>query len=180
MLCLSDDISFFQNPKYLHTIYYIDNIKQLVSPDLSKNDFEILAYASENYLFGLPFYQQTVQRSESCAPSTFMTEDKCNLTKSSDVLCLNLPHLKLYPIFPPWTNKHTHDSLRMADVWDGAVQGDPVTDINVEAVLPVGLVHPVSVRQGERLPLFTITCVKHTQSARHHIYHIYQEFPTSL
>lgn len=54
----------------------------------------------------------------------------------------------------------TH-SLWMADVWDGAVEGDPIADVNVEAVLPVGLVHPVCVRQGKRLPLLTITYVKH-------------------
>ena len=51
----------------------------------------------------------------------------------------------------------------MADVREGAVEGDPVADVNVEAVLPVGLVDPVSICQGERFPLFTVTCIKHTQ-----------------
>lgn len=53
----------------------------------------------------------------------------------------------------------------MADIRDGAVEGDAVADINVEAVLPVGLVDPVSVCHWERLPLFTVTCVKHTQTS---------------
>lgn len=45
----------------------------------------------------------------------------------------------------------------MADIRDGAVQGDPVADVNVEAVLSVGLIDPVSICQGKRLPLLTIT-----------------------
>lgn len=49
-------------------------------------------------------------------------------------------------------------SLFVADVRQGAVQRDPVADINVEAVFPVGLVDPVSFCQRERLPLFTVTC----------------------
>lgn len=52
----------------------------------------------------------------------------------------------------------------MADVREGAVEGDPVADVNVEAVLPVGLVHPVRFCQRERLPLLTVTCVKHTHT----------------
>lgn len=49
----------------------------------------------------------------------------------------------------------------MADVREGAVERDPVADVNVESILPVGLVHPVSSCQGEWLPLFTIA-YKHT------------------
>lgn len=49
----------------------------------------------------------------------------------------------------------------MTNVREGAVEGDAVADVNVEAVLPVGLVHPVRVRQWERFPLFTVTCVTH-------------------
>lgn len=49
----------------------------------------------------------------------------------------------------------------MANVGEGAVEGDAVADVNVEAVLPVGLVHPVRVRQRERFALLAVTCVKH-------------------
>lgn len=45
----------------------------------------------------------------------------------------------------------------MADVRNRAVQGDAVADVNVEAVFSVGLIDPVSISQGERLPLFTVT-----------------------
>lgn len=48
----------------------------------------------------------------------------------------------------------------MADVRDGAVEGDAVADVDVEAVLPVSLVDPVGVCHGERLPLFAVTCMK--------------------
>ena len=48
--------------------------------------------------------------------------------------------------------------LGVSDVRQGAVKGDAVRDEDVEAVLAVGLVHPVAVRQGERLPLLAITC----------------------
>jgi len=55
-------------------------------------------------------------------------------------------------------SKHTPShSLGVADVGDGAVQGDPVADVDVEAVLPVGLVHPVGLSQRERLPLLPVT-----------------------
>lgn len=64
------------------------------------------------------------------------------------------------------TNTHIRDSLCMADVREGAVEGDPVTDVNVEAVLSVGLVDPVRVCQRERLALFTVTCVKHTHTGQ--------------
>lgn len=53
------------------------------------------------------------------------------------------------------------DSLCMANVGERAVEGDAVADVNVEAVLPVGLVHPVRVRQRERFALLAVTCVKH-------------------
>lgn len=56
------------------------------------------------------------------------------------------------------------DSLGMANVGDGAVQGDPVADEDVEAILPVGLVHPVSIRQGKRLPLLAVSCITDTQA----------------
>lgn len=49
----------------------------------------------------------------------------------------------------------------MANVGERAVEGDAVADVNVEAVLPVGLVHPVRVRQRERFALLAVTCVKH-------------------
>lgn len=51
----------------------------------------------------------------------------------------------------------------MADVGDGAVEGDAVADVDVEAVLPVGLVHPVSVRHGERFSLLAVTCSRKKQ-----------------
>ena len=47
--------------------------------------------------------------------------------------------------------------LGVADVRQGAVEGDAVRDEDVEAVLAVGLVDPVAVRQGERLPLLPVT-----------------------
>lgn len=56
------------------------------------------------------------------------------------------------------------DSLCMTDVRERAVEGDAVADVNVEAVLPVGLVNPVRVRQRERFPLLTVTWVKHKQA----------------
>lgn len=59
---------------------------------------------------------------------------------------------------------HTHGSLLMADIRDRAVQGDPVADVNIESVFPVGLVDPVCVRQGERLPLLTVTFMRQRQS----------------
>lgn len=54
----------------------------------------------------------------------------------------------------------------MPNVRDGAVEGDAVADVNVEAVLPVGLVHPVRVGQRERFALLTVTWVKHRQTGR--------------
>lgn len=66
----------------------------------------------------------------------------------------------------------------MSDVREGAVEGDPVADINVEAVLPVCLVDPVSISQGKRLALFTITCVKHTHiSLSRHMQELRQSIP---
>lgn len=50
----------------------------------------------------------------------------------------------------------------MADVRHGAVEGDPVADVDVEAVLTVSLVHPIGVGHGEGLPLLPVTCSKHT------------------
>lgn len=52
----------------------------------------------------------------------------------------------------------------MPNVRERAVEGDAVADVNVEAVLPVGLVHPVRVGQRERFALLTVTWVKHTQT----------------
>lgn len=54
----------------------------------------------------------------------------------------------------------------MADIGDGAVEGDAIADINVEAVLPVGLVDPVSICHRKRLPLFTVAYIRHTQIYR--------------
>ena len=56
----------------------------------------------------------------------------------------------------------------MPDVGHGAVQGDPVTDVDVEPVLPVRLIHPVGVCEGERLPLFSITCNKDSTVCQAH------------
>lgn len=47
----------------------------------------------------------------------------------------------------------------MADVRERAVEGDAVADVNVEAILPVGLVHPVRVCQREGFPLLAVTWV---------------------
>lgn len=55
----------------------------------------------------------------------------------------------------------------MTDVRERAVEGDAVADVNVEAVLPVGLVHPVRVCQRESLPLLTVTWVRHRQTGCH-------------
>lgn len=52
----------------------------------------------------------------------------------------------------------------MTDVRERAVEGDAVADVNVEAVLPVGLVHPVRVCQRERLPLLPVPWVRHKQT----------------
>lgn len=49
----------------------------------------------------------------------------------------------------------------MADVGERAVERDSVTDINVEAVFPVGLVDSIIFCQRERLPLLTITYQTH-------------------
>lgn len=56
----------------------------------------------------------------------------------------------------------------MADVREGAVEGDSVADVNVEAVFPVGLVDPVTFCQRKRLPLFTVTCITHTHTHSTH------------
>lgn len=50
----------------------------------------------------------------------------------------------------------------MADVRQRAVEGDPVADVDVEAVLPVGQVHPVRLIQGEGLPVLAVTWRTHT------------------
>lgn len=52
----------------------------------------------------------------------------------------------------------------MADVRERAVERDAVADVNVEAVLPVGLVHPVRVCQRERFALLTVTWGTHRQT----------------
>lgn len=54
----------------------------------------------------------------------------------------------------------------MADVGQRAVEGDAVADVDVEPVLPVGLVHPVRVSQREGLALLPVTWVKHTHTHR--------------
>lgn len=61
------------------------------------------------------------------------------------------------------TQSLSQDSLGVADVGDGAVEGDAVADVDVEAVLPVGLVHPVSVCHGERFSLLAVTCSRKKQ-----------------
>lgn len=58
------------------------------------------------------------------------------------------------------------DSLCMTDVGQRAVEGDAVADVDVEAILPVGLVHPVRVRQREGFALLAVTWVKHTQTGQ--------------
>lgn len=52
----------------------------------------------------------------------------------------------------------------MADVGQRAVEGDAVADVDVEPVLPVGLVHLVRVSQREGLALLPVTWVKHTHT----------------
>lgn len=51
----------------------------------------------------------------------------------------------------------------MPDIGDGAVEGDAIADVDVEAVLPVRLVHPVGVRHRKRLALLAITCGRRRQ-----------------
>jgi hypothetical protein len=48
-------------------------------------------------------------------------------------------------------------SLWVPDVCDRAIEGDPIADVDVEPILPVGLVYPVSVGQRKRLPLLAVT-----------------------
>lgn len=55
----------------------------------------------------------------------------------------------------------------MADVGQRAVEGDAIADVDVEPVLPVGLVHPVRVSQREGLALLPVTWVKHTHTQSH-------------
>lgn len=64
------------------------------------------------------------------------------------------------------TNTDTPDSLLVADVGEGAVERDPVADVDVEAVFSVGLVDPVGFCQRERLPLFTITWQTQTHTGQ--------------
>ena len=45
----------------------------------------------------------------------------------------------------------------MPDVCDRAIEGDPIANVDVEPILPVGLVYPVSVGQRKRLPLLAVT-----------------------
>lgn len=54
--------------------------------------------------------------------------------------------------------KRNTDSLWVPDVCDRAVEGDPIADKDVEPILPVGLVHPVSVAQRKGLTLLPVTC----------------------
>lgn len=49
----------------------------------------------------------------------------------------------------------------MADVRQRAVEGNPVADVDVEAVLPVGLVYSVRLSQREGLSLLAITWLSH-------------------
>lgn len=51
----------------------------------------------------------------------------------------------------------------MPNVRDGAVEGDAIADVDVEAVLPVRLVDPVGVCHRKRFPLLTVTCSRQTQ-----------------
>lgn len=92
----------------------------------------------------------------------------------AEVLGLNLWWVYIDLEAQTLTNTHIQDSLCMADVREGAVEGDPVTDVNVEAVLSVGLVDPVRVRQRERLALFTVTCIKHTHTGQWNKLTLYQ------
>lgn len=46
----------------------------------------------------------------------------------------------------------------MPDIRDGAVEGDAIADVDVEAVLPVRLVHPVGVGHRKRFALLAVTC----------------------
>lgn len=48
----------------------------------------------------------------------------------------------------------------MPNIRDGAVEGDAIADIDVEAILPVRLVHPVGVCHWKRFPLLTVTCAR--------------------
>lgn len=49
----------------------------------------------------------------------------------------------------------------MPYVWERAVQGDVVTDVDVEAVFLVGRVVPFVLTKRVRLPLFSLTFVHH-------------------
>lgn len=73
----------------------------------------------------------------------------------------NLVILSLFYVHFWLVGTRVRDSLCMANVGERAVEGDTVTDVNVEAVLPVGLIHPVRVCQRERFPLLAVTCVKY-------------------
>lgn len=48
----------------------------------------------------------------------------------------------------------------MPNVRDGAVEGDAIADIDVEAILPVRLVDPVGVCHWKRFPLLSVTCTR--------------------
>lgn len=51
----------------------------------------------------------------------------------------------------------------MANIGDGAVEGDAIADVDVEAILPVRLVHPVSVRHRKRFSVLAVSCSRQKQ-----------------
>lgn len=52
----------------------------------------------------------------------------------------------------------------MPNIGDGAVEGDAIADVDVEAVLPVRLVHPVGIRHWKRFALLAVTCTRQKHS----------------
>lgn len=58
----------------------------------------------------------------------------------------------------------------MADVRERAVQRDPVADVDVEAVLPVGLVDLLGLRQRKRLSLLAVTYGDTEASQTSHVF----------
>lgn len=81
----------------------------------------------------------------------------------------------------PSTLKSSQDSLGMPNIRDGAVEGDAIADIDVEAILPVRLVDPVGVCHWKRFPLLTVTCTRRMNWwAQQHFHHLQTDWKTRV
>lgn len=109
-----------------------------------------------------------IQSTKTISKKSVQPKEQYTISGKNCILGNSVPNLVLLSLFygqkvrSCLVETRKRDSLCMPNVGERAVEGDAVADVNVEAVLPVGLVHPVGVCEREGFPLLTGTWVTQT------------------